>query len=119
MGKKVMHCKPCPELELISGEETISLRFNVNMWAVLQENENGLDALKDLSVPETCALIVYAAGRDNNENFTREKARALVSTLEMDIINAIINTFSESVGFDMEKLDPAQKKMIFQMLKLI
>lgn len=120
MGKKVMQCKPAPEITLKSGEEEFLLRFNVNMWAVLQENENGLEALKDLSMPETCALIVHAAGKDNNEDFTLEKARALVSHgMDMENIKEIIDTFSESVGLDLEKLDPTQKKMMLNLLNLI
>lgn len=115
--RKTMQCKAAPELELISGKETILLRFNISMWANLQDTDEGLEALKEASVSETCALIVWAAGKDNNDDFTLEKARALVSGMEVSNVSEIINIFSDSVGMDLEKLDPAQKKMILSMLR--
>ena len=119
MSKKVMQCKPAPEIELVTEEgETILLRFNINMWVNLQEGENGLEALKALSVPETAALIVYAAGKDLNEDFTLEKARTIISCMDMQSVSEILNTFNESTGFDIENLDDGQKKTILNMLRL-
>ena len=118
MSKKIMQCKPAPEIELVTEEgETIILRFNINMWVNLQENKNGLEALKSLSVPETAALIVYAAGKDLNEDFTLEKARELIAFMSMQSVTEIINTFNESTGFDIEKLSDDQKKTILKMLR--
>ena len=118
MAKKVMQCKPAPEIELVTEEdETITLHFNINMWVNLQEGENGLEALKELSVPETAALITYAAGKDINEGFTLEKARELIAFMDMQSVSEILNTFNESTGFDMEKLTDDQKKTILQMLR--
>ncbi len=119
MGKKVMHCKPAPELDIVSGEETITLRFNVNMWANLQENEEGLEGLTKLSMPEMCTTIVYAAGKDSNKDFTYEKARTLVSTMAMENVNEIVDTFSESVGLDLNNLSDAQKKTVLKYLNWI
>ena len=116
--RKTMQCKAAPELELISGKETILLRFNISMWANLQDTDKGLEALKEASVSETCALIVWAAGKDNNDDFTLEKARTIVSEgMDVSNVTEIINIFSDSVGMDLEKLDPAQKKMILSMLR--
>lgn len=119
MSKKIMQCKPAPEIELVTKEgETILLRFNINMWVNLQEGENGLEALKNLSIPETAALIVYAAGKDLNEDFTLEKARLIVSCTDMQIVNEILNTFNESTGFDIKNLSDDQKKTILNMLRM-
>ena len=118
MSKKVLQCKPAPEIELVTEEgETITLRFNINMWVNLQEGENGLEALKELSVPETAALFTYAAGKDINEGFTLEKARQLIAFMDMQSVSEILNTFNESTGFDMEKLTDDQKKTILKMLR--
>ena len=111
--RKTMQCKAAPELEIISGDESILLRFNISMWANLQDTDEGLEA----SVSETCALIVWAAGKDNNDDFTLEKARALVSGMEVSNVSEIINIFSDSVGMNIDKLDNAQKKMILQIMK--
>lgn len=119
MSKKIMQCKPAPEIELVTEEgETILLRFNINMWVNLQEGENGLEALKELSVPETAALIVYAAGKDINEDFTLEKARMIISCMAMQRVSEILNTFNESTGFDIENLSDDQKKTILNMLRM-
>ena len=119
MSKKIMQCKPAPEIELVTKEgETLLLRFNINMWVNLQEGENGLEALKNLSIPETAALIVYAAGKDLNEDFTLEKARLIVSCTDMQIVNEILNTFNESTGFDIKNLSDDQKKTILNMLRM-
>ena len=119
MSKKIMQCKPAPEIELVTEEgETITLRFNINMWVNLQEGENGLEALKSLSVPETAALIVYAAGKDINEDFTLEKARMIISCMDMQSVSEILNTFNESTGFNIENLSDDQKKTILNMLRM-
>lgn len=119
MSKKIMQCKPAPEIELVTEEgETILLRFNINMWVNLQEGENGLEALKNLSVPETAALIVYAAGKDINEDFTLEKARMIIACMDMQSVSEILNTFNESTGFDIENLSDDQKKTILNMLRM-
>lgn len=118
--RKTMQCKPAPVIELVTSEgETIVLRFNVNMWANMQEIEGGLEALKTLSMPEICAVIVLAAGKDNNENFTLEKARELVAFLDITNINEIIETFSDSVGGKLDNLTPEQKKTLLQFLRVI
>ena len=118
--KKTMQCKPAPVIELVTTEgETITLRFNVNMWANMQEIEGGLEALKSLSMPEICAVIVLAAGKDNNEDFTLEKAREIVAFLDISNVNDIVETFSESVGGKFEKLTDEQKKTLIQFLRVI
>ena len=94
-------------------EGSITMAYILN----LQEGENGLEALKELSVPETAALIVYAAGKDINEGFTLEKARQLIAFMDMQSVSEILNTFNESTGFDMEKLTDDQKKTILKMLR--
>lgn len=120
MSKKIMQCKPAPEIELVTEEgETTTLRFNVNMWANLQDIEGGLEALRTLSMPEICAVIVLAAGKDNNEDFTLEKARKLVAFLDITNVNQIIETFSDSVGARLENLTDEQKKTIFHFLRAI
>lgn len=114
-----MQCKPAPEIELVTEEETITLRFNVNMWANMQEIEGGLEALKSLSMPEICAVIVLAAGKDNNPDFDLEKARKLVSFLDMENINGIIDAFSDCVGAKLENLTDEQKKTMLRFLQTI
>ena len=119
MSKKIMQCKSAPEIELsIDGGENIYLRFDVNMFSILQEDtKGGLKAFLKKSPAEMAALIIYAAGKENNEDFTREKARALTSQMDFATVSEIIETFNQSAGIDGE--DPTQKKMIAELLKAI
>jgi hypothetical protein len=88
------------------------------MFSNLQEDtKGGLKSFLKKSTAEMAALILYAAGKDNNENFTREKARALTSAMDFATVSEIIETFNESAGINSE--DPAQKKMIAEILKSI
>lgn len=117
--KKTMQCKSAPEIEFsLDGGASVSLRFNVQMISNLQEDvQGGLKEFLKKSPAEMAALVVYAAGKDYNENFTREKARALVSEMDFKTVNDILDTFNESMGVDAS--DPTQKKMLAEILKEI
>lgn len=117
--KKVMQCKSAPEIELsIDGGASVLLRFDVQMFSNLQEDtKGGLKAFLKKSPAEMAALIIYAAGKDNNENFTREKARALTSEMDFATVSEIIETFNQSAGLNTD--DTAQKKMLEELLKAI
>lgn len=119
MSKKIMQCKSAPEIELsIDGGESILLRFDVQMFSNLQEDtKGGLKSFLKQSTADMAVMIIYAAGKDNNNDFTREKARALTSAMDFASVQEIIETFNESAGINTE--DPAQKKMIAEILKSI
>ncbi len=99
MAKKIMTCKAAPEIELqFDGGEVILLRFDVRCLVAIQEHEGGLKNMLKTSLPEMAALIIYGAGKDINDNFDELKARELVSSLSIENITEIVNTFQESVG---------------------
>lgn len=111
MAKKII-CKPAPEIELeLGGGEKILLRFDLYSVMNLQEyKEGGIGEVLTQSVPEVAAAIVYAAGKNNNENFTLEKARLLVANMSVDSVTEIINEYSASIGSETNALDKEYSK---------
>lgn len=117
MAKKMV-CKSAPEIEIsIDGGDEKLLRFDVQCLAELQEIEGGIKALFKMPITEQAATLVYAAGKNHNENFTLEDARKMVCCMDISSVKDIINTFSESTGSSTELNSDFAKKMMAQMLK--
>ena len=113
-----MVCKSAPEIELsIDGGDSKLLRFDVQCLAELQEIKGGIKALFKMSIPEQAAQLVYAAGKNHNENFTLEECRKMISCMDIASVQEIINTFSESTGSNTNIPDDFAKKLLAQMLK--
>lgn len=117
MAKKMV-CKSAPEIELsIDGGESKLLRFDVQCLAEVQEIEGGIRALFKMPIPEQAAVLVYAAGKNHNDNFTLEEARKMITCMDITSVLEIINTFSESTGTTSGILDDLTKKILAQMLR--
>ena len=118
MARKVISCKPAPEIELaFDGGESILLRFNTMALMTIQEMEGGLNNLLTKSFPEMCAVIMYGAGKEMNEGFTLEKAREITSNLSIDVIAEINETFTEAMyASNKEEKEELAKKMMAQYL---
>lgn len=117
MAKKMI-CKSAPEIEIcIDGGESKLLRFDVQCLAELQEIKGGFKALFKMPIPEQAAQLVYAAGKNHNENFTPEEARRMVSCMDIMSVQEILSTFSESAGSGSETANEYVKKALAQMLK--
>ena len=119
MAKKMV-CKSAPEIEIcIDGGDSKLLRFDVACLATLQEIKGGIRALFKMNIPEQAANLIYAAGKDHNENFTLEEARKMVSCMDVSSVLEIIDVFSESVGSsaDNPEANDFIKKMMAQMLR--
>ena len=116
MAKKMI-CKSAPEIEIcIEGGASRLLRFDVGCLAEIQEMKGGLTKLFKLSLPEQAATLVYAAGKNHNENFTLEEARKMVSCMDIVSVTEIINTFAESAGTTSDISNEYAKKLLAQML---
>ena len=116
MAKKIMTCKAAPEIELcFDGGEAILLRFDIRCLLALQELDGGLTELAKSGIVESSVKIVYAAGKDINENFDELKAREIISNMSLENIVEIMDTFSDSLGKYTE--DESTKKLIAQFLK--
>ncbi len=117
MAKKMV-CKSAPEIEIsIDGGDEKLLRFDVQCLAELQEIKGGIKALFKMSVPEQAAQLVYAAGKNHNDNFTLEESRKMVSCMDIASVLKIIRTFSEGMGSSSDLPDNYTKKLLAQMLK--
>lgn len=116
--KKII-CKPAPEVEIECGGELILLRFDLYSAINLQEySEGGLNEVLTRSLPELAVAIVYAAGVNNNENFTRDKAREMVSFMSVKDITEIIEMYSESMGVEKNAAtEEYAKNLMAQFLK--
>lgn len=118
MARKVISCKPTPEIELaFEGGEAILLRFDISALMAIQEMDGGLNNLMSKSVPEICAVIMYGAGKEHNENFTLEKAREIVSNLSVSVIAEIYEEFTDAMyASNKEQKEDLAKKMMAQYL---
>lgn len=117
MAKKMI-CKSAPEIELcIDGGDSVLLRFDVQCLAELQEIKGGIKSLFKMTIPDQAAQLVYAAGKNHNDNFTVEDARRMVSCMDIASVQEIINAFSESTGSTSDISSDDVKKILAQMLK--
>lgn len=117
MAKKMMACKAAPEIEIaIEGEEkSVLLRFDIQCISNIQELEGGLQGLTTMKFAEMAATLLFCAAKDNNQEFTMEKAKKIIAFMSIDDVKEIINEFSASIGVK-EGDDEATKKMIAQLL---
>lgn len=117
MAKKMV-CKTAPEIELsIDGGESKLLRFDVQCLAEVQEIEGGITALFKMPISEQAAVLIFAAGKNHNDNFTLDEARKMISCMDITSVLEIINTFSESIGTSSGVPDDLVKKILAQMLR--
>lgn len=118
MARKVISCKPTPEIELaFEGGESILLRFDISALMAIQEMDGGLNNLMSKSIPEMCAVIMYGSGKEHNENFTLEKAREIVSNLSVSAISEIYEGFTDAMyATDKEQKEDLAKKAMAQYL---
>lgn len=121
MARKVIACKPTPEIELeFEGGESILLRFDIRALMVIQEMEGGLNNLMNKSVSEICAVIMYGAGKEHNENFTLEKAREIISNLSVSVMTEIYDEFTSAmVANSKQEKEELAKKLMAQYLDRI
>lgn len=120
MNKKVISAIPLSELELqfIDGTN-LTLVFDMESIANLRHLKGGMTSLiKESSIPEKCAKIIFIGAKSRNHDFTLEKARKLVSQLSPITITEIINEYSESMGATKDGVQSElQKKLMEEFLK--
>lgn len=121
MRKKTV-VQPISELELqFNGGESLLLRFDTEAFFYFCEDKEDIKAIsKSNSITKMCARIVYAAGIANNEDFSYEKAKLLVSEMGVMTVIDIIKDFSESVG-SVKNVVPQelQKKIIAEITEML
>ena len=112
--KKTIQCKPVDEIDLVfESGEVITLRFDTESWMYLQEIQIDLSEVFEgkFSITEQCAMVIYAGSHGSVE---LEKARQLVSNLNLATIQEIINEFGGSYGKEIS--DDQIKKVMAQFL---
>jgi hypothetical protein len=88
------------ELELkFEDGESLDIVFDMEALSNFNEIEGGLNAfIKEDKMPERCAKIIFIGAKAKQQEFTLEKARAIVSELSPVTITEIMNEFNESMG---------------------
>lgn len=110
MKKKIM-CKPATELELeFSDGESLCMKFDVKALMHLSETMDVNDIKASENIPDICANIVYASSCEYDDNMTQEKAKFIVSNMDIATITAIIEEFSDSVGTISDELKKINSK---------
>lgn len=121
MRKKIM-CKPATELELeFGGGESLYMKFDVKALMHLSEAMDINDIKTGENIPEICANIVYASSCEYSEDMTQDKARFIVSNMDIDTVIAIIQEFSESVGVignELKEINSKNAMNQFQSMKM-
>ena len=116
MAKKMMACKAAPEIEIaIDGGETVLLRFDIQCISNIQELDGGLKGLMQMKFAEMAATLLFCAAKDNNQDFTQEKAKQMIAFMSIDDVKEIIDEFSQSIGVKPGD-DAETKKLLAQIL---
>lgn len=119
MARKVINCAPVTEIEIITAEgEGTLLRFDILAFQELQSIAGSLTEAAQQGIGELAALIIYASGKNQDENMTVEKARKMVVCMPPQNVNEIVDEFAESMGAVVkEEQKEAAKKMMAQFLE--
>lgn len=119
MARKVINCAPVTEIEIITAEgERTLLRFDILALQELQSMAGSLTEAAEQGVGELAALILYAAGKHQDETMTLEKARRMVVCMHPQNVNDIVDEFAESMGTVIkEEQREAAKKAMAQFLE--
>ena len=112
-----MTCKAAPEIELqFDGGEAILLRFDIRCLTNIQELDGGLQEFVKKNIAEMAADIIFAAGKDINEDFDEQKSRVIIANMTIENVTEIVNTFQESIG-SADGNNEEIKKYIAQLLE--
>jgi len=119
MARKVINCAPVSEIEIITAEgESTLLRFDILALQELQAIAGSLTEAAQQGIGELAALILYAAGKHQDETMTLEKARKMVVCMAPENVNDIVDEFATSMGAVVkEEQREAAKKLMAQFLE--
>lgn len=113
-------CKPVSELELEFADGfTLYMRFDVKALMHLTEFVKIDEISNEDNFPEMCAYIVYSSSCEYAD-ITIDKAREIVSNMDIETITNIITEFSDSIGDISENLKEINQKNVtnrFQTMK--
>jgi hypothetical protein len=116
MKKQISVMDPT-ELEIkFEDGKVINLIFDVKSLTGFNNVEGGFSALlNEKSIPELCARIIYATGTEHNEGLDLQKAREMVSRMDILTLGEIMNEFNESIGTSKNEVQKElQKKLMAQ-----
>lgn len=110
--KKTYNVKPITEIELVFEDGSkIDLSFDARATYHLTTDFSLKDIANNPSIPEFCAMILYSASVENNKDITIDKARELVSQMDLETITNIVLDFQEASGVSKnEQMKELQKK---------
>lgn len=109
--KKVYSSAPKTEIELKFDDQSIILLFNAAAVFRLQEISEETD---EEGIASTCAKIIYAGAVENNDGFTLEKAKEIVSNLDIETVTGILNDFIDSMPRIKNKILSEEQKKTMQ-----
>jgi hypothetical protein len=120
--KKIINVKPVTEIELkFEDGSSLDICFDAEAVSNFSELEGGLTAfIKEDSMPERCAKIIFIGARSKKSDFTLEAARAIVANMAPTTITEIVLEFNESMGAASNEVQSElQKKLMEQYLEKI
>lgn len=112
--------KPVEQIEIVfSDDKRYTVLFNMDAVRYFQEELNKRDQdYSELTVTETCGMILYGGIRANGQDIAMQEALALAKMLDIMSVNGIIEDFNNQLygGLDAEQKE-FQKKLTAQYLK--
>ncbi len=118
--KESFAAEEATELELKFNDGTsLNLIFNVRALSFVNDKViGGLEGmLRQTSVPEYCAKVVYITAKAAGEEMTIQKARTLVCQMHPKIVTKIVQEYQSTFGGELD--EEAQKKAIEEIVKAI
>ncbi|WP_312373014.1 hypothetical protein [Lachnoclostridium sp.] len=98
--KKTYAVKPKTEIQLqFEDGKNLNITFDAAaVYHLINDFEDGLNESLNTNYTELCARIIYAGSVEHEQEMSIEKARMIVSNLDIETLTDLINDFTDSLG---------------------
>ncbi|WP_312372047.1 hypothetical protein [Lachnoclostridium sp.] len=117
--KKTYAVKPKTEIELqFEDGKSINVTFDAAaIQHLVADFDGGLSEALESEYTELCARIIYAGSMEHESDMSIEKAKQIVSNLDLETLTSIIEDFTDSLGKEKKaEIKEFQKKSMTEFM---
>lgn len=115
--KKTYAVKPKTEIELqFEDGKSINITFGAAaIQHLITDFDGGLSEALESEYTELCARIIYSGSVEHESEMSIDKAKQIVSNLDLETLTSIIEDFTDSLGKEKKaEIKELQKKSMME-----